>query len=250
MSKLTKSQLEQDLITNLKELTNLEQNEIKVQSALFMNYCTNLKKAKLEALEENITNQILFYGKKVEKYRKQINLILTDYENMIDQIQNLYTSRLIAIIQKLQGLYDNQKISITNCKIAIDCKDVVKLAASEYKVDNYETLIRECKNQILECINNMEIDISQIFYNQNTAISIKKANLFQKIINLFLGKNKVGNFVLNPLNLEIEQIGSNLPNETTRIEADTLNNIAVLEDGILQTKTIFKDMLEEYGYGG
>lgn len=242
--------LEKELMTTLKELNNSEQNEIKIFSSYFINSCENLKKEKLQSIENSISNQIKFYGKRKEQYLKEINSILAKYSTLIEEVINLYTTRFTAIITKLQNCYDNQKVSIVNCKISIYSKNDVKEAASEYKINNYETIIQECKKQLLNCKKDMEVEVNQIFYNTENSLIVKKANIFQKFINLFTGGSKVKNFVLNSSNAELQKIERNSTITNNKIYDTTIDNIALIEDGIIQTKNIFDNMLKEYGYNG
>ena len=197
-----------------------------------------------------IINQIKFYGKRKEFYSKDIDLIERRYIGLMDKIIDLYITWYCAIVNKLQDSYNNEKISITNCKIAIDLQNEVKMAASEYKIDNYETVIQECKRQLSECKESMEQRMNQIFYDKGNSLTVKRNNIIQIILNIFIGKNKVKEFVMEPLNIELKQIEEKLSSECENIEQETINNIAIIEDGIIQTKNIFTNMLKEYGYNG
>ena len=66
--------LEKELMTTLKELNNSEQNEIRIISAYFINSCENLKKEKLQSIENSISNKIKFYGKRKKQYLEEINV--------------------------------------------------------------------------------------------------------------------------------------------------------------------------------
>lgn len=250
MDRAEKANLEKDLMNNLRELNNIEQNELKIFSAMFISTCKKIKSNKVMLLDDAIINQIKFYGKRKELYSKDIDLIERKYIELMDQIIDLYITWYCAIVNKLQDSYNNQKISITNCKIAIDSQNEVKMAAAEYKIDNYETVIQECKRQLSECKEGMEQRVNQIFYDKGNSLSVKKNNIIQKILNIFIGKNKVKEFVIEPLNIELKQIEESVNRECENIEQETINNIAMIEDGIIQTKNIFTNMVKEYGYNG
>lgn len=96
----------------------------------------------------------------------------------------------------------------------------------------------------------MEVEVNQIFYNTENSLIVKKANIFQKFINLFTGGSKVKNFVLNSSNAELQKIERNSTITNNKIYDITIDNIALIEDGIIQTKNIFDNMLKEYGYNG
>ena len=248
MKQIKTISLEKDFISVLKELNTLEQDQIKIYSAMFTNSCTNCRDSKINSLSENIYSQIKLYGKSPNKYADKINDILSKYTNLIEQIINQYVTRFIAIINELQKVYSNQKISITNCQLALNAENEVKLSASEYKIDNYEILIQECKNQLIKCQNNMENEINNLFYDKRNSLITKKSNIFQKFLNLFNGNKKVVDFVFNPLNNEIFNLQDAVNNRLQTISDETLDDISIIEDGILKTREIFKNMLKEYGY--
>ena len=242
--------LEKDFISNLKELNTIEQDQIKIYSAIFTNTCKNCKEEKINSLTESIYNQIKFNGKNPEKYSNMINDIILEYNTLIEKILNLYVTKFISVLNELQTVYNNQKISITNCKLALDAENEVKLSASEYKVDNYEILIQECKNQLMECKNDMENEINSIFYDKRNSLAIKKSNIFQRFFNLFNSNKKIINFVFNPLNNEIQSLQNVVNTKSQAIRSKTLNDISIIEDGLIKTREIFKNMLKEYGYNG
>ena len=243
-----KKELEIELMQDLKELSNREQDEIKIYSALFINTCENLEKKKVNLLEKSISNQIKFYGRRIENYSQEIQDILNRYQSLFEKISNIYITWFVAILKDLQNTYDNQKIAITNCKTSIDFMNEVKKEALMYKIDNYEDVIQECKRQLKNCRNDMKNELNETFYNKTNALSVRKPNIFQKILNLFVGKNKVKNFVIDSLNVEINQLEETVNSKVQKIEDEVVNNVAIIEDAIIQTKTIYKDMLEEYGY--
>ncbi len=242
--------LEKDFISTLKELNTIEQDQIKIYSAIFTNTCRSCKEKKINFLAENIYNQITFNGKNPEKYSNRIDGLVSEYNNLIEQILNLYITRFIAILNELQNVYNNQKISITNCKLALDAENEVKLSASEYKIDNYEILIQECKSQLAECKTDMENEINNIFHDIGTSLITKKSNIFQKFFNLINGNKKIVNSVFNPLNNEMHILQDVINNQAQSISNKTLNNIAIIEDGLIKAREIFKNMLKEYGYNG
>lgn len=242
--------LNKEFVSTLRELNNREQDEIKIISAMFINSCKNIKEKKINLFYESIFGQISFYGKSIDSFSGEINKIVTAYDSLIENVLNLYVTRFIALINELQNLYGNQKISITNCKISVDSKNEVKKAASEYRVDNYEVLIQECKKQLLQCKKSMEEDINVLFYDKGNALALKKPSIFQKIKNLFTGSKKVSELVMNPLYVELNNLKSNVDIRSEKISKKTLDDISIIEDGVIQTKSIFSSMLKEYGING
>lgn len=240
--------LEKEFISTLRELNNKEQDAIRIFSAIYVNSYENLKRDKAESLEKSITEQIKFYGRKKDEYLLTINQMVEQYTELMERVISSYNIYFCVLLNKLQDAYNNQKIAMTNAKLSIDSDNEVKKAASEYKVNNYEIVIQECKRQLEECKMNMEKNLNEIFYSRDKGLSLGKVNILQKIINLLTGKAKVNNFVILSLNREMEELETIVNRENERIEQKTMNRVAMIEDAILQTQTIFNNMLKEYGY--
>lgn len=236
--------LEKELMTYLKELTENEQKSIRVFSAMYVNSYEKLKKGKLDSLNKSITEQIQFYGRKKEQYTEKISEIVEKYSNLIDEIIRQYNIWFCTIIAKLQENQNNQKIAIVNEKISISSDDEIKRIASEQKNNNYEIIIEECKKQAKECKTIMENKLNEFFYNKDNGLSLGKTNIFQKIINIFTGKSKVENFVIKSLELEINELSERINNEVQKINNETINNIAIIEDAIMQTQNVFSRMIK------
>ena len=237
--------LEKELMTYLKELTDNEQNSIRVFSAMYMNSYEKIKNEKIKSLDKSMTEQIKFYGGKKDHYLTKINEITEKYSNLIDEIINSYNTWFCAIISNLQKNQNNQKIAIVNEKISIGSEDEKKRIASEYKVNNYEIIIQECKKQAKDCKNNMENKLNGIFYNKDNGLSLGKVNFLQKIINIFTSKSKIEKFVIKSQEFEIEKLSEKINNEVQEIGKETINQIAIIEDAIMQTQNIFSNMLAE-----
>lgn len=240
--------LDNKFMISLRELSDNEQDAIKVFSALYINSYNNIKNAKLESLNKSIVEQIEFYGRKKDKYSSEIDTITTKYSNAIDKIINEYNTWYCAVLGKLQDSYNNQIIAISNSKLSIDAKNEVKKEASKFKMNNYEIVIQECKGQLKSCNETMENKLNEMFFDRNQSLSLNKTSIFQKFIYLFSGKSKINNFVINSLNKEMDELNNVVDSECKKINNETINNVAIIEDAILQTQTIFNNMLKEYGY--
>ena len=235
MTKIRKNELEKKLMEDIRKLSNIEQDEIKVYIAEIINLSEKIKKEKIQMLEKSIAQQIRFYGKKEDVYKKEIENIVKKYEILIQKVSGLYIVWFLAIISELQKIYDNQKISMTNCKLAIDIEDEIKKTASEYKINNYEIVIKECKIS-------MNYKINEMFCNKLNPLCERKNNIFEKIINIFVGKSKIKKFVIDSFYFEINKIEKEINNQTQAINEETVKNVAKVEDGIIQTEKVFKDM--------
>lgn len=242
---IDKEKLEEELMNNLRELTNDEQDQIKVFSAMYLKSNENIKKEKVESLEKSIIGQIEFYGRKKSNYSESIEQICNKYAVSIDKIIEQYDIWYCAILDKIQESYNNQKIAITNTKISIDTENELNYVASDNKVTNYEIVIQECKKQLRECKSGMESKLNDLFFSRDKSLAVRKANIFQKIINIFSGKTKVNNFVINSLNIEMDELEKNVDNECKKINEEIINQVAVIEDVIMQTQEIFNNIVKE-----
>ena len=147
----------------------------------------------------------------------------------------------------LQDTQNNQKIAIVNIKFSITLKDEVKRKASESKKENYEIVMQECVRQLSSCKDEMAHKINEIFLSKDKQLSTGKQSIFEKIKNCFLGKQKIENFVIQPVEVELIRLEDTLSSELANINEETIMNIAVIKDARMQTQTIFNNMLKGQG---
>lgn len=240
-----KANLEENLMKTLRELTNDEQDAIKVFAAIYTKSSRRLKSEKIDSLEKSITGQIEFYGKRKKNYSESIEQICNKYESSINKVIKQYDTWFCAILDKLQESYNNQKIAITNTKMSIDNQNELNYLAADNKVTNYEIVIQECKKQLKECKESMQNKLNDLFFCRDKCLSVGKANIFQKIINIFSGKAKVNNFVINALNVEMDELEKKVDIECEKINEEIINQVAVIEDAIIQTQEIFENIVKE-----
>ncbi len=246
----TKVSLENELVNNLQELTTAEQDELRVVSSVYIDEYEKLKTEKIKSFENNLYEQIRFYGKNPDLYQKQINGFLKKYEAMLDLLIKEYNTRFIAVNNELQDTQNNQKIAIVNIKFSITFNDEIKRKASESKKDNYEIVMQECVRQLSSCKDEMIGKINEIFYNKDKQLSTGKQSIFEKMKNRFFGKQKIENFVIQPVEIELVRLEDTINNELTNINEETVMNIAVIKDARMQTQKIFNNMLKGQGdYG-
>lgn len=243
----TKVNLENELVNNLQELTTAEQDELRVVSSVYIDEYEKLKAEKIKSFENSLYEQIKFYGKNPDLYEKQIDSFLKKYESMLDLLIKEYNTRFIAVNNELQDTQNNQKIAIVNIKFSITFKDEIKRKASESKKDNYEIVMQECIRQLSSCKDEMICKVNEIFYNKDKQLSTGKVGIFEKIKNIFLGKQKVENFVIQPVGIELVRLEDTINNELATINEETVMNIAVIKDARMQTQKIFNNMLKGQG---
>lgn len=239
-----KINLENELVSNLQELSTAEQDELRVVSSVYIDEYETLKAEKIKSFENSINEQIRFYGRNPELYKEQINEFLEKYKSMLDMMIKEYNTRYIAVNNELQDTQNNQKIAIVNIKFGITFKDEIKRKASESKKDNYEIVMQECIRQLGNCKEEMSAKINEIFYNKDKQLSKGKVSILERIKNIFTGKQKVENFVIAPISVELTQLEDVVNSELEAINEETILNIAVIKDARMQTQRIFNNMLK------
>lgn len=236
--------LEKDLLINMRELSAAEQDEIRIFSAIYINQYEKIKADKIQALENSISDQIKFYGKKKENYEIDIKQILENYAKNMDVIIGQYNQYFCAILKDLQDIQNNQKIAFANEKICIRSKDEGRRVAVEQKIINYEIVIEECKRQLEICKLQLKDKLEEIFPTKDKQLSKGKTNVFHKFGNLFSGKSKVENFVIKTSYKEMEDLLARVVEDVKKIEEEMIKNIAIIKDAITQTQTSFNEMIE------
>lgn len=237
--------LEKELIANLNELTGSEQDAIKVFSALYINSCQNLKNEKMVLFDENLTQEIEFYGRKREKYLEEIHQMLAQYAELLDSLVRQYDTWVCAVIMNLQKAYNQQKIAIADVKMSIDLQKETRRKASEQKISHYEIVIGECKRQLQDCKVNMEKKIGELFFDQGKQINVVNTSILQKVINLFIGKSKVEQFVIKRKQLELENLSMRVKQVCEEIQQETIAQVATIEDVMQQVQDVFKRAIKE-----
>ena len=237
--------LEKELVANLNELTGSEQDAIKVFSALYINSCKNMKNEKMALLDENLTQEIEFYGRKREKYLEEIYQMLAQYAELLDVVIRQYDTWVCAVIMDLQKAYNQQKIAIVDVKRSIGLQNEMRRKAAEQKISHYEIVIGECKRQLQECKKNMEKKIGKLFCDQGKQLSVVNTSILQKVINLFIGKSKIEQFVIKTQQLELEELSVRVKQACEEINQETIDQIAMIKDVMQQVQDVFERAIKE-----
>ena len=236
--------LEKDLLTNMRELSAAEQDEIRIFSAMYINQCEQMKAEKIQALENSLGEQIKFYGKKKENYDIDVKQILENYAKNMDVIIGQYNQYFCAILKDLQDIQNNQKIAFANEKICICSKEEKRREAVEQKIINYEIVLGECKRQLDDCKLQLKAKMEEIFPAKDKQLSKGKASFFHKFGNLFSGKSKVENFVIKASYKEMEDLLARVVEDVKKIEEEMIKNIAIIKDAIAQTQNSINEIID------
>ena len=106
--------LGQLLFKKIKELVELEVQEIELKFAIFNNRALSKYNEKVELINENFIQQSKFYGKKVEDYENEKNDIIDKYNKEFQKIYDKRRIQYINIVNEIREMQSNQKIALAN----------------------------------------------------------------------------------------------------------------------------------------
>lgn len=202
---MEKNQIFEKLNENIKTLDNIENEISMVQLAIYQKKTYKLVELKLNEIRELFEQQAIFYNQKSKKYDLQINKIIEHYTIEINKLVNIYDNLYINVFKMMQNAINNQKIAIANIAtlserldkegIMDEEKQKTKntIIACAQKKLNYGIIVDECKERIKWCIENVQIDINQIFVNNVNQLKIYKDNIFEKVKRMIINKIHGGN---------------------------------------------------------
>lgn len=243
----TKANLENELVSEVSELSNVEEKETKIKSSIYINDYEELREQKITSFKNSINDQISFYcGKNSYRYVKQVDRLTEKYEKLVNSLIREYNTRYIAVNNELQDTQSNQKITIVNIKFGIRHNDNIKIEASQNKKENYEIILEECSRQLDACRDEMVKKVNEIFYNKENQLAINKFNIIERIKNFFTGNAKVEKFLLKPLEVELEQLEKSVSTELEDVSKQTIYNLAIIKDARINTQKIYNEMLKEH----
>ena len=218
---MTMKDLGSKLAVYIKELSEIEVLEIEILFAKFNNILKQYYEEKIKAIEENIDEQILFFGKKIEDYETEKSRIISKYTDEFQKIYDQRKEQYYNIIAEIQEAQANQKIALTNFTTVTNSiknnssnmYDKKQVALIE-KYNNYDVIINEFIKKLDECIDNSINDFNEIVKYRNSNLdTIKKSNiivnLIHKIMNKFSSKSKIEKEVIQKMESELLEIENN-----------------------------------------
>lgn len=252
---MDKSKNLEALNENLMDLSE-NNNKIAILKAnLFKRKTKDLKERKINELTNIFEQQASLYNQNLEDYKNEIYENIKKYSKQIDEIINAYEVLYIGVFKMLQEALDNQKISIANI-VTLEEKinnpnisdkekknfQSVVIACIQKKV-NYSVIINECEARMDWCIENVELDINEIFDNNFKKLQVYKNDIISKIkrklFNFISGKNKYKNFINNYEDEKLKDINSK---SKTKIE-----DIYIIFAGVTrQIEKVKKEILKKY----
>ncbi len=228
------------LIDQIKRLNELEVQRLEIQLAKFNKEINECYESKINLIEENIDNQIKYYGKNISSYTKEKNSILNRYKEEFQKNYDKRKEQFFNIIVEIQEMQANQKIALTNFKkIAEDKENFMqnfkKLEALVNKYAGYNEIILECEAKLNDCILATKKDFEQITKYRNPSIAVIEkgnfiTNIINKILNKFSGKSKFEKEVINKMEKELLEVEKNNILNLEIIDKQTINLVAKIEE--------------------
>lgn len=160
--------VEKRLMQSIKDMTELEVQELELRFGKFNSELKESYNSKISAIEENLNNQITFYGKTVEDCKEEKKSILDRYTAEFQKIYDLRKEQFFNIQIEIQEMQANQKIALANFKKIVDerrryinsedfaeymkkkqeFKSIVENTLKHEEFDRYSKLLEELTNPL------------------------------------------------------------------------------------------------------
>lgn len=252
---MDKIQIFEKLNENIQNLEIVDNEISMLQLAIYQKNVENLKERKINEIREFFEQQLKFYNQKSEKYEIEIENNISKYKEQLERLINVYDDLYVNVFKMMQNATDNQKIAMANIvtlteklhneKLTDEEMQKVKnaiLACAQKKL-NYAVIIDECKARLKWCIDNVQIDINEVFVSNLHQLQLYEDNIFSKIIrtisNKISGKTKFKNFLKN-------YEGEYVKNIKSKNNIKVLNTAATLKGIIKQMKEVKEAILINY----
>ena len=273
--------ISEKLMNNLTRLVELENNNLKMKSAIFLKRINEKIETAIKDIESRKVEEIEFYGQKAESYLEYKESVLNKYSNEFNKILEEYELQFINICEELMETFANQKIAIANCKKIKNLRDEyiksdkyveykkikakykedmdnsltkadfeknmnllsqlknpldeydVKMDACIEKAKDYELVIQSCNQKIEECIQKSIDEINKIVLNKTSQLVVYQNNsiiskIINKITNIFTGKKKLQNNVIDRSEKELNILEAETDNTKNNIRENTIKFIEQL----------------------
>ena len=244
---MSKNEIFENIGVKLQELSDVENNRILLLATIFTRKMEELKKDKMDDLEQYIQSQLAFYKRNEKKYEKEIKVIKSKYETMISEIINNYNGYYIYLQNENSFAKLNQKIAIANLVTSqnladrasnennkfLEEKSSKKVFATAQKKLNYDVIIDETYYKLEECLKECENSINSIFTIANNKMVKEKDGFLSKIIRFFSikfgGDKNFKKYVLDEINLSINRKNKETREKCSDIKITMLTSVSQLE---------------------
>lgn len=186
------------LLQNVQDLVDHEANEILVMGALFYKIENKLKNEIINDFKANINNLVTAYQLNELKYQSEISAMIRSYEEVVDQIANLYEIQYINIqdtLIKKQAAQKEAIAKIMEVKVLFEAfkakddkenlskmKDIIKKRIEEKL--NYDVLVDHCERKLERCLVNMQTSLKSIAVKKEVVLKNEKKTVISFFTNL------------------------------------------------------------------
>ncbi len=244
---MSNNEIFENIGVKLQELSDAENNRLLLLAAIFTRKMEELKKSKMNDLEQYIQSQLSFYKRNEKKYEKEIANIKNNYELMISEVINDYYGYYIYLQNENSFAKLNQKIAIANLVTSqnsmdkassennryLEEKSSKKVFATAQKKLNYDVIIDETYYKLEECIKECENSINSVFTISNNKMVKEKDGLLSKILKFFSikfgGDKNFKKYVLDEINSSLKRKNKETREKCSDIKISMLTSISQFE---------------------
>lgn len=119
------------LLSIVKELSDIESNEIELMVGIFKRNIADITESYLEKISKDFSFKCEFYGKKIDDVRVIHEEIISGYKKEFQKISEKLEEQYVNLMFELQEIQMNQMIAVTNYKKMLDNKSKFE-ASNEY----------------------------------------------------------------------------------------------------------------------
>jgi len=239
--------MNEDLSILVSDLTQIEQHKLMLMATIYERKVEDLKKEKINKLNNYLQEQLRFYRCNLKDYEKAFEKFCESYTSKINRLCDQFCIMYKYLQNEVVLAQTNQKIAIANFiaskkgldKARLDNNVVLieksnkKIMATAQKKLNYDVIIDECIARLEKCIKDTLEAMDKIFYISNDKVSIVQDSFFDKIKNFFkLMFNKSQNFdkmIIKPLENDFAKIEDMTVEKVSEVKNIMLISIAQLE---------------------
>lgn len=225
--------ISEELMKNLTDLTELENNNLKIKSAIFLrNINEKIQKATNE-IELRIDEEIKFYGQKIENYAEYKDSLLKNYFNEFEKISEEYELQFISICEELIENYANQKIAIANCKKIKNLRDEY-IESDKYK--EYKRIKAKYKEEMDNSLTKVEFEKNMNLLSE----LINPLDEFELKMKACIEKANDYEMVIQACNQKLEECKQKSIAEINKIVSNKTTQLVIYENNNIISKIINK----------
>ena len=225
--------INEKLMKNLTDLTELENNNLKIKSAIFLRTINDKINNAIKEIESRIDEEIKFYGQKIENYSEYKESLLKNYLNEFEKILDEYELQFINICEQLIENYANQKIAIANCKKIKNLKDEY-IESDKYK--EYKKIKAKYKEDMDNSLTKVEFEKNMNLLTQ----LINPIDEFDIKMKAFVEKVNDFEMVIQACNQKLEDCKQKAIAEINKIVSNKSTQLVIYKNNNIISKIINK----------